>query len=157
MTSCHVTSQSCALSLSRCRLIIILLLYLNLNPKSLFTLSSYNNKWKRVKKRTLIQISPLETSFVRITNIKLYFILLSFYFLFLNLVLVLVWYYMSYISNSHKTLSLSHCHMITCYEEHHRKFQNNDISCYDSMILKLIKERNFILGLTQENSMEFLV
>ena len=36
MTSCHVTSQSCALSLSHRRLIIILLLYLicsNPNPK----------------------------------------------------------------------------------------------------------------------------
>ena len=31
MTSCHVTSKSCALSLSRHRLIIILLLYLNPN------------------------------------------------------------------------------------------------------------------------------
>jgi len=29
--------------------------------------------------------------------------------------------------------------------------------CYNSMTLKLIKERNLVLGLTQENLMEFLV
>jgi len=30
-------------------------------------------------------------------------------------------------------------------------------TCYDSITLGLIKERNLILGLTQENLMEFLV
>ena len=29
--------------------------------------------------------------------------------------------------------------------------------CYNSMTLELIKERNLILGLIQENSMKFLV
>ena len=29
--------------------------------------------------------------------------------------------------------------------------------CYNSMILELIKEKNLILGLIQENSIEFLV
>ena len=54
MISYHVTSLSCALSLSYCRLIIILLLYLNPNPKSLSTLLSYNTSpdklsWRHLK------------------------------------------------------------------------------------------------------------
>ena len=42
MTSCHVTGKSHALSLSHCRLIIIILQYLNPNPNSLSTPLFYN-------------------------------------------------------------------------------------------------------------------